>query len=118
MKNLKTNILLYAIIICIAVYIGVFIGRTSSVNTLFVQSVTHASSTNTANEPALIDINRATEDQLMMIAEIDAQTAKAIIDYRTQNGSFINCLELTRVNGINYDTYLKIKPYITVGGAQ
>jgi competence protein ComEA len=40
--------------------------------------------------------------------------AKAIVDYRTQNGNFHNINELTNVPGIGPETLAGIKDMITV----
>jgi competence protein ComEA len=61
-----------------------------------------------------VDINRAEAWLLQALPGIGEVRARAIVDYRQQNGSFRNINELLEVEGIGMDTYEKIKPLITV----
>jgi len=47
-----------------------------------------------------IDINTATQAQLEMLNGVGSSTAKAIIEYRSQNGTFSSVEELVNVKGI------------------
>lgn len=53
---------------------------------------------NTVN---VININYATQEELMLLDGIGEKKAKAIIDYRNARGYFSNVYELTQVDGIN-----------------
>ncbi len=61
-----------------------------------------------------IDINRAEAWLLEALPGIGETLALRIVDYRQQNGSFKNTLELLEVPGIGTSTYEQIKDYITV----
>lgn len=61
-----------------------------------------------------ININTATEEQLISLPEIGPATAKKIIDYRTQKGSFKIIDELDNVSGIGKKTIDKIRELVTV----
>lgn len=117
MKNWKSGFLMMAIIVCVAVYIGIFIGRTSSVNTVFLPAVFESKSAENEQKILTVDLNNATADELQMISGINAQIAKDIISYRKETGNFVSVLELLRVEGITYELYEQIKPYLTVGGS-
>jgi competence protein ComEA len=65
-------------------------------------------------QPQRIDINRAEAWLLEALPGIGEIRARAIIDYRHQQGLFRNINELTRVEGIGIATYEKIKDSITV----
>lgn len=117
MKNWKSGFLMMAIIFCVAVYIGIFIGRTSSLNTIFLPTFLESKSAETEHNMLTVDLNDASADDLQMISGIDAQTAKNIITYRNETGDFVSVLELLRVDGITYELYEQIKPYLTVGGS-
>ena len=69
---------------------------------------------NQANISALVNINRATETELMTLPGIGQSKAKAIIDYRTQNGSFGSISDIMKVAGIKEGVYAQIKDSITV----
>ena len=62
----------------------------------------------------LVDINRATLDELMTLPGIGETRANDILTYRTQNGGFTAVEELMNVKGIGQSTFEKLKPYITV----
>ena len=65
-------------------------------------------------QPQKIDINRAEVWLLKALPGIGETRAKAIIDYRSQNGPFRNTNELIKVGGIGTTTYEQIKDLITV----
>lgn len=67
--------------------------------------------TSTSN---LININLATESDLMKLSGISSAKASAIITDREINGLFNSIEEIMRVNGISQATFDKIKDYITV----
>jgi competence protein ComEA len=64
--------------------------------------------------PQKIDINRAELWLLEALPGIGEVTAKAIVDYRSENGPFKRIEELLQVEGIGEGTFEKIKDYITV----
>ena len=64
--------------------------------------------------PQKINLNRAEVWLLEALPGIGEEGAKAIINYRNQNGSFSNINELIRVEGIGVKTYEQIKHLITV----
>jgi len=65
-------------------------------------------------EPQKIDINRAQVWLLKALPEIGEILAQRIVDYRQQNGPFLNTGELLKVAGIGDKTYEQIKDLITV----
>ena len=62
---------------------------------------------------SLININTATIDELMKLDGIGESKAKAIIDYRLQNGLFEKIEDIQNVSGIGEKAYEKIKERIT-----
>ena len=65
-------------------------------------------------QPQRIDINRAEAWLLEALPGIGEIRARAIVDYRHQQGLFRNISELTRVEGIGIAIYEKIKESVTV----
>lgn len=61
-----------------------------------------------------IDINRADAWLLEALPGIGNTEAQAIVDYRRENGLFLNTNELTKVAGINSELYEEIKDLVTV----
>lgn len=62
----------------------------------------------------LININQATESELMAIPGIGQSRAVAIINYRTEHGNFSKTDDIMNVAGIKEGIYNKIKDKITV----
>lgn len=61
-----------------------------------------------------ININMATETELMALSGVGQSKAKAIIDYRTQSGAFSSVEDIMKVPGIKEGVYNQIKDSITV----
>lgn len=68
----------------------------------------------TSGVTELININTATQEQLMILPGIGESTANTIIDYRTTNGLFETTENIVDVPGIGEATYENIKTRITV----
>ena len=63
----------------------------------------------------LINLNTASALELEALPGIGPTTAQKIVDYREQNGPFINAEDIINVSGIGPGTYERIKDLITVG---
>ena len=61
-----------------------------------------------------VNLNTATAEQLDTLPGIGPVTAQAILDWRTQNGSFTSVEELLEVSGIGDATLADIAPYVYV----
>ncbi len=68
------------------------------------------------HEPQKVDINRAEVWLLEALPGIGETLAQRIVDYRQQNGPFLNIAEIMKVAGIGTTTYEQIKNLITVTG--
>lgn len=62
----------------------------------------------------LIDLNGATETELMTLTGIGPSKAAAILTYRTETGNFQKIEDLMNVTGIGEKTFEKLKDSITV----
>ena len=62
----------------------------------------------------VVNINTADMKELMYIDGIGEKLAKAIVDFRNENGSFKTIEDIKNVNGIGSKTFEKIKNRITV----
>ena len=63
-----------------------------------------------------ININTATQSELESLSGIGPVYAKAIIQYRLENGPFEQIEDIQEVKGIGPVTFEKIRPHITVRG--
>lgn len=71
-------------------------------------------SDNDIEENKTININIATQDELMTITGIGEAKANAIIEYRKEHGKFDTIEDIMNVSGIGESLFAKIKNYITV----
>lgn len=74
----------------------------------------HAAVRKTVEFP--IDVNSASYESLLEIPGIGPAKAKAIIQYREQNGPFVTVDDLTKVSGIGKVTVQRIAPYVKAEG--
>jgi len=77
--------------------------------------VDNGRNTEVSEEPQFININTADINALMKLHGIGKVKAKAIIDYREQNGPFRSIEEIMNVKGIGEATFSRIKDRIIVG---
>lgn len=61
-----------------------------------------------------ININEAGQEELMMLEGIGEKISQRIIDYRQQNGPFLQIEDIMKVSGIGEKTFENIKNAITV----
>ena len=69
-----------------------------------------------AEGPQKVDINRAEVWLLEALPGIGETLAQRIVDYRQQNGPFVNTHQIVEVTGVGNATYEQIKHLITVAG--
>lgn len=62
----------------------------------------------------LVNINIATQTELETIPGIGPSTALKIIQYRNENGKFVNIEDIKNINGIGESKFENIKNYITI----
>jgi competence protein ComEA len=72
----------------------------------------------TANEQqpttALININTADVETLKTVKGVDSKIAKAIVDYRTQNGNFKSVDDLAKIKEISKTMFNRISKNLTL----
>ena len=113
LKNIS-KIFIVSVLLCIAVYIGVFIGRTSGRNIIHFDDIAQYYQNNKDEFGQKIDLNKATTDDLTDIPGVDLTIAKAIISYRKEYGKFYRVSELLDIDGISEDLYQVISQYVSV----
>lgn len=66
----------------------------------------------------LIDLNTATNEELVTLPGIGPVRAQSIVDHREQHGPFANTEAITDVHGIGQGIYQQVRELVTVGGRQ
>jgi len=64
----------------------------------------------------VVNINTASESQLMLLPRVGPSLAKKIVEYRGSNGEFKAPDELVMVPGVGDKTYELMAPYLSVKG--
>jgi competence protein ComEA len=63
-----------------------------------------------------LNLNTATEDQLMVLPSVGPAKAERIVTWRKKNGGFKRTADLRRVKGFGYKTFKKLEPYLDIKG--
>jgi competence ComEA-like helix-hairpin-helix protein len=63
-----------------------------------------------------LNLNTATEEQLMMLPMVGPAKAERIITWRKKNGSFRRIADLRRVKGFGYKTFKRLEPFLAIKG--
>lgn len=66
------------------------------------------------DEDTYINLNTGTVSDFETLPGIGPKTAQAIIDYREENGDFVDLVDIMDVPGIGESTYNEIKNYIII----
>lgn len=62
-----------------------------------------------------VNVNTATVQQFEALPGIGPSTAQRIVTYREKNGPFKKLEDLMNVQGIGEKSFLKLRPYLTIG---
>jgi len=63
-----------------------------------------------------LNLNTATEEQLMLLPTVGPSKAERIITWRKKNGAFKRVADLRRVKGFGYKTFKRLEPYLDITG--
>ncbi len=63
-----------------------------------------------------LNLNTASEDQLMMLPTVGPSKAERIVTWRKKNGGFKRTADLRRVKGFGYKTFKKLEPFLDTKG--
>lgn len=72
------------------------------------------SQSSTTTVPLVVNLNRATIDDLDRLPGVGPATARAIIDHRTRNGPYASVDDLLAVRGIGPAKLAEIRPWVAV----
>jgi competence ComEA-like helix-hairpin-helix protein len=63
-----------------------------------------------------LNLNTATEQQLMLLPTVGPSKADRIVAWRKKNGGFKRTADLRRVKGFGYRTYKRLEPLLDIKG--
>jgi competence protein ComEA len=63
-----------------------------------------------------LNLNTATEDQLMLLPTVGPAKAERIVVWRKKNGGFKRTADLRHVKGFGYKTFRRLEPFLDVKG--
>jgi competence ComEA-like helix-hairpin-helix protein len=63
-----------------------------------------------------INLNTATEEQLMLLPSVGPSKAERIVVWRKKNGGFKRTADLRRVKGFGYRTFKRLEPFLDIKG--
>ncbi len=63
-----------------------------------------------------LNLNPATEDQLMLLPTVGPAKAERIVNWRKKNGGFKRTADLRHVKGFGYKTFKRLEPFLDVKG--
>ncbi len=69
-----------------------------------------------AEEPRVVNVNKADESQLALLPRIGPALAARIIEYREENGELKDTEDLMLVRGIGEKTFELLEPFVTTSG--
>ena len=63
-----------------------------------------------------LNLNAATEEQLLLLPTVGPSKAERIVTWRKKNGGFKRIADLRRVKGFGYRTFKKLEPFLDIKG--
>jgi len=63
-----------------------------------------------------LNLNAATEEQLMLLPTVGPAKAERIVTWRKKNGGFRRIADLRRVKGFGYKTFKRLEPFLDIKG--
>lgn len=63
-----------------------------------------------------LNLNTASEDQLMLLPTVGPAKAERIVAWRKKNGSFKRIADLRRIKGFGYKTFKRLEPLLDIKG--
>jgi competence protein ComEA len=69
-----------------------------------------------ASSREVVNINTATQEQLMLLPRVGSTVAERIIEFREANGPFKKTTDILQVRGIGDASFELLRPYLVTDG--
>lgn len=76
----------------------------------------HSSKSSRRELTGKLNLNTATEDQLMLLPTVGPAKAERIVTWRKKNGGFKRTADLRHVKGFGYKTFKRLEPFLDIKG--
>ena len=76
----------------------------------------HAAKSSHKQLTGKLNLNTATEDQLVLLPSIGPAKADRIVAWRAKHGAFRRTADLRRVKGFGYKTFKRLEPFLAIKG--
>lgn len=114
LRHYRHKVLVSVLVVLVLAGGALYASRVSEKEPKVVYSASLAEISSEANEPLMVNINTAEEEELEELPGVGPATAEAIVRHRRANGPFGSVEELEEVSGIGPATLGEIEPLAEV----
>jgi comEA protein len=95
-----------------------FQAKVAEVESLYYAEKKRSNPLETVSFQKKVDINEASQKELIALPGIGPELSKRILDFRKKNGKFLAIEDLRKVKGIGVKKFNKMLPFIRIGNKE